>query len=74
MRGSTASHSHSWSRRSRYSLSMSVTQSCGPFSAASTARCVIEQALDVEWLCSALHASITAAGPIVHPQRHPVIA
>ncbi len=58
----------------RYSSSISVTQSCGPVSAAMTAFCVIEQTFDVEWLCSALQAAITAAGPIAQPQRQPVIA
>ena len=37
--------------------SISVTQSCGPVSAATTAFCVIEQTFEVEWLCSALHGA-----------------
>jgi hypothetical protein len=53
---------------------MSVTQLCGPVSAAAAAFCVIEQTLDVEWLWTALHALIKLAGPSAHPQRHPVMA
>jgi hypothetical protein len=53
---------------------MSVTQSCELVSAATTAFCVIEHTLEVEWLCSALQALTTGAGPTVQPQRQPVIA
>jgi hypothetical protein len=35
---------------------------------------VIEQTFEVEWLCSALQAPTSAAGPSAQPQRHPVIA
>ena len=45
-----------------------------PFNAAVTAFCVIEFTLEVEWLCNALHALMSAAGPSVQPQRQPVIA
>src|SRR5438477_3887806 len=74
MRGSAESHVYSRSRRRRYSSSISVTQSCGPRSAASAARCEIEQTLEVEWLWMALHAFTRAAGPTAQPQRQPVIA
>src|SRR5688500_16556837 len=74
MRGSAASHPHSASRRVRYSFSISVTHSCGPLSAAVTAFCVIEHTFEVEWLCSALQALTSAAGPTAQPHRQPVIA
>ena len=74
MRGSAVSHAWSWSRRTRYSSSIAVTVSAGPLSAATVAFCEIEQTLDVEWLCRALLAAITSAGPSAHPQRQPVIA
>ena len=57
-----------------YSFSISVTQSCGPCRPACTARWVIEQTFDVEWLCSAFEAATTSFGASVQPQRQPVIA
>ena len=51
-----------------------MTVSAGPLSAATVAFCEIEQTLDVEWLCKALLAPITSAGPSAQPQRQPVIA
>ncbi len=58
----------------RYSSSIAVTGVCTPFSASTTAFCVIELTLDVEWLWSALQAATIFTGPIVQPQRQPVIA
>ena len=63
------------SRRRRYSSSMSVTHCCGPPSAATTAFCVIEQTLLVEWLWIALHAETTAFDrqqPAAAPPGHGV--
>ena len=53
---------------------MSVTQSCGPLSAATAAFCVIDETFEVEWLWSALQALISGAGASAQPQRQPVIA
>src|SRR5579864_883144 len=74
MRGSAVSHSCTASRRVRYSFSMAVTGACEPVSAATAAFCVMEVTFDVEWLCSALEAAMTAAGPICQPHRQPVMA
>ncbi|MNC92387.1 hypothetical protein D3C83_88030 [compost metagenome] len=64
----------SWSRRFWYSCSISVTHACGPVSAATTARCVMELTFDVSWLCRAFAAWTTGFGAAIHPQRQPVIA
>src|ERR1043166_1726042 len=74
MRGSAVSHAERLSRRVRYSSSIAFTGACTPVSASTTAFCVIEVTLDVAWLWIALHAAIILAGPIVRPQRQPVIA
>src|SRR4051812_40235815 len=74
MRGSEVSQPDKLSRRTRYSSSIAFTGACDPVNASTTAFCVIELTLDVVWLCSALHAAIIFAGPIVQPQRQPVIA
>src|SRR3954466_2642553 len=74
MRGSAVSHPDRLSRRTRFSSSIALTGVCTPFSASTTAFCVIELTFDVAWLWSALHAAIIFAGPIVQPQRQPVIA
>ena len=68
------SHPDRWSRRVRYSSSIVLTGVCTPFSASTTAFCVIELTFDVVWLWIALHCAIIFAGPIVQPHRHPVIA
>src|SRR5215471_14477486 len=74
MRGSAVSHPYKLSRRVRYSSSIVFTGVCTPFSASTTAFCVIELTFDVAWLCIALHAAMNFAGPIAQPQRQPVIA
>src|SRR5215471_8393583 len=74
MRGSAVSHPYKLSRRVRYSSSIVFTGVCTPFSASTTAFCVIELTFDVAWLWIALHAAIIFAGPMVQPQRQPVIA
>src|SRR3954471_10913060 len=74
MRGSAVSQPDRLSRRTRYSSSIALTGVCTPFSASTTAFCVIELTLDVAWLWIALQAATILTGPIVHPQRQPVIA
>src|SRR5215475_634093 len=74
MRGSAVSHPYQLFRRVRYSLSIVLTGVCTPVSASTTAFCVIELTFDVAWLWIALQAAIIFAGPIVQPQRQPVIA
>src|SRR5436190_5995250 len=74
MRGSDVSHPDRLSRRIRYSSSIAFTGAWTPLSASTTAFCVIELTFDVAWLCSALQAATIFAGPIVQPQRQPVIA
>src|SRR4029079_12678834 len=73
MRGSAVSHACRASRRFLYSATISPTKPCGPVTAANAAFCEIDEAFDVEWLWSALHAAITSTGPTAQPQRHPVI-
>ena len=53
---------------------MAATQSCGPLSASMAARWVMDDTFDVAWLCTTLHAAISSAGPMAHPQRQPVMA
>src|SRR5437016_5674065 len=73
MRGSAVSHPCSWSRRLRYSSSIARTGSCDPVNAATAAFWVIDDTFDVAWLWMASHAATKAGGPMVQPQRHPVI-
>src|SRR3954447_5517894 len=74
MRGSCVSQACSLSRRVRYSASICDTDACGPVSAARAAFCEMDETFEVEWLCRALHAAITGAGPSAQPHRQPVIA
>src|SRR5262252_1428706 len=74
MRGSDVSHPYKLSRRVRYSSSIAFTGVWTPLSASTTAFCVIELTFEVAWLWIALHAATIFAGPIVQPQRQPVIA
>ena len=34
----------------------------------------LDETFDVAWLCTTLHAAISSAGPMAHPQRQPVMA
>src|SRR5688572_28433777 len=74
MSGLAVSHACRLSRRCRYSFSIAVTPSCDSVSAESAAFCVIDEMFDVAWLRIVLQAPIRSGGPIVQPQRHPVIA
>ena len=48
--------------------------SCGPVSASSAAAWLIDEVLEVDWLCSLSIALIIATGAPAKPMRQPVIA
>ncbi len=60
-------------RRSKASRIM-ATADRSPLTAARAARWATLHTLEVEWDCRLVAASITSAGPIIQPTRHPVMA
>ncbi len=62
------------SRRSLYTRTISRRPSSGPFNAATAAAWLMEEVLEVDWLCSLSIALISASGAPAKPMRQPVMA